>query len=943
MRFKTPFVSILCILVMMVFTSTSFAQPTAEITVKAYSTHYIEDIDTTKTLSTGLPNVGVGETVYLVANEDEDDLTFTWTIDLTYADGSAATLDVTDEQMVSFIPDVAGQYKVTVTVTGTGGSDETYIWINAGTFVGIGIIGDATPSWAKGQCAVCHTDKVTDWMETGHYSIFQEGIDGIASSHYSSSCYECHVTGFNEDADNDGFDDIAEDVGWEFPSTLQAGNFDSLVALSSDLAQLATIGCESCHGPGSEHKGVASGSSSWRNQIATGYEGGVCHTCHEAMSHHIYPLQWANSKHAVATSYPARSGCAECHTGAGFITYHDTDYDYEGTDSDLHATYTAINCQTCHDPHGNGNDHQLRVLEDVSLGDPDETVFEYTVEKGGYGMLCMNCHKSSRDATEYAENSSQSSHFGPHHGPQTDMLFGVNAYEYGLTNHGSSPHADIVENTCVTCHMQEFDADDYGVSGDFADTLMYNISGHAFWNKYTAGDETEYENVSSCVTCHGEIESFDDIMANEDYDGDGTVEGVQSEVEGMLTAIALHLPPYGEDEVGLGGDTPFSRSELKAAYNYEFVLEDGSKGVHNAAYTISILKATLAALGVEDVGAGTISEITDVPNDQGKQVRVSWIKFPGDGPTTPRIFKYGVWRKVEGSMAKVSPENVIQVADVDEMYTKINEASGKLFKVGDTETWDFVKEVPAAELDTYSTIAPTVFDSTITSGMYYTCFKISGHATDNTVVMSTADSGYSVDNLVPTTPSGMAAKIVNGYVEVTWDEAVDPDVDYFTVYRSKDSDFDPATTEPLGHSATNSYTDEGVTSAGTYYYVLAAVDFSGNTSEFTAKLEFVATGVEPEGTLVPTEFGISQNYPNPFNPTTHIKYQLPEAAKVTIKVYNILGEEVRTLVDSKEAAGYKTTMWDGLDNNGTPVASGIYLYRIKAGKYTATKRMVFIK
>ena len=89
---------------------------------------------------------------------------------------------------------------------------------------------------------------------------------------------------------------------------------------------------------------------------------------------------------------------------------------------------------------------------------------------------------------------------------------------------------------------------------------------------------------------------------------------------------------------------------------------------------------------------------------------------------------------------------------------------------------------------------------------------------------------------------------------------------------------------------------------------------------------------------VPTEYSLAQNYPNPFNPITTIKYTLPKAAKVKVEVYNLLGQRVEILVDSEQEAGYHSVQWDGSE-----MTSGVYFYRLTAGSFTATKRMVLMK
>ncbi|GAB4378095.1 MAG: hypothetical protein Kow0042_26520 [Calditrichia bacterium] len=94
---------------------------------------------------------------------------------------------------------------------------------------------------------------------------------------------------------------------------------------------------------------------------------------------------------------------------------------------------------------------------------------------------------------------------------------------------------------------------------------------------------------------------------------------------------------------------------------------------------------------------------------------------------------------------------------------------------------------------------------------------------------------------------------------------------------------------------------------------------------------------------VPVSFTLEQNYPNPFNPTTEIKYSIPSETNVELVIYNSLGQKVKTLVSARQDAGYHQVVWDGLNDAGTPVASGIYYYRIKAGKHQAIKKMTLLK
>ena len=94
---------------------------------------------------------------------------------------------------------------------------------------------------------------------------------------------------------------------------------------------------------------------------------------------------------------------------------------------------------------------------------------------------------------------------------------------------------------------------------------------------------------------------------------------------------------------------------------------------------------------------------------------------------------------------------------------------------------------------------------------------------------------------------------------------------------------------------------------------------------------------------LPDRFNLEQNMPNPFNPSTAIGYQLPEAGMVRLAIYNLIGQEVRVLVNERRNAGSFTATWDGADALGRRVASGIYLYRIQAGSFSATRRMLLLK
>ncbi|MGB2697630.1 MAG: T9SS type A sorting domain-containing protein [Candidatus Zixiibacteriota bacterium] len=106
----------------------------------------------------------------------------------------------------------------------------------------------------------------------------------------------------------------------------------------------------------------------------------------------------------------------------------------------------------------------------------------------------------------------------------------------------------------------------------------------------------------------------------------------------------------------------------------------------------------------------------------------------------------------------------------------------------------------------------------------------------------------------------------------------------------------------------------------------------------------ITTDVEEDmDVILPGDFNLSQNYPNPFNPQTVIEYALPRDSRVSIVVYNVLGQKVKILKDEWEEAGYKSVSWDGTNQSGQEVGTGIYFYKIHACDFVKTKKMVLLK
>ncbi|MBC8402820.1 MAG: T9SS type A sorting domain-containing protein, partial [Candidatus Marinimicrobia bacterium] len=572
--------------------------------------------------------------------------------------------------------------------------------------------------------------------------------------------------------------------------------------------------------------------------------------------------------------------CARCHTGGGFIQHVE-----DLAENPYPGGMATASCQACHDPHSVENTHQLRTLETTTL------MNGVTITEGGTGKLCMNCHMTRRDANSYAEVGNTSSHFGPHYGVQADMLAATNAIMFGQQL-PTSPHLTATENACVDCHM-------YNDNGHDDNNVPLEYGGHSF---NMSDPITGREHVEACASCHGDVgttfaEKLFFMNGFADHDGDGTVEGLQDEVHGLLDELAAALP-HADSVAGYDPhDRPtleWTRTEIKAAYNYDYVYYDHSYGIHNPAYTVALLKVSIQAL-LNNAVEGDIVAIEDVPNDQGYAVRIVWDKFVDDGVSLDPVEDYIVKRYDD---------------------------------FGDNPGFTTVGELLADGAPRYAMVVPTVFNLVGTdTAAALTEFIVVALHESGAVNASLPGEGFAIDNLVPAAPTNVLASAVDNYsVDLAWDASIDTDVNYYIVYRDG---VEITTTADL------TFTDSGL-ALGEYTYEITAVDFNGNEGDPSAGVSAEVLSVDPGS--MPIEYTLAQNYPNPFNPVTTIKFSLPEAGLVNVTVFNSVGQVVSELVNKNMDIGYHSINFSA-DN----LPSGVYFYTISSNSFTQTKKMILLK
>ncbi len=437
--------------------------------------------------------------------------------------------------------------------------------------------------------------------------------------------------------------------------------------------------------------------------------------------------------------------------------------------------------------------------------------------------------------------------------------------------------------------------------------------------------------------------------------------GLDVEVDGdtFVAPRAFYSEAGSNHEIGVS--TPQQRGDTL----YSFIgWSDEGDTTHTV--TLPDTNVTYTASFARLFNYAQIDSIVDVPGDQGGWVRVYFKRSYYDNPreTQYPVARYDVHRRVDNPalvssiltngqiitgevvvtfpggekalLAPYSPETGRwYVCYVDRYYLVMSPPEGK----APPGVWEVVGNVSATQQGQYIRLSPTLadFGATIPWSVYY----VSAHTTTPSVYFdSPPDSGYSVDNIPPGVPEGFAVAYNTGSGNhLTWDPSAEGDFQYFKVYRGTSPDFVPGPENEVHATAETEWTDPDYDD-GDVYYKITAVDHAGNESDPASPES--TTNVGDQAT--PSVFALYQNVPNPFNPETAIRYDVPAGGgKVTLCLYDVSGRLVRTLVDDEESPGQKTARWDGTNDGGEHVASGIYFYRMTAPGFTETRKMVLLQ
>jgi mono/diheme cytochrome c family protein len=556
------------------------------------------DRDNNKIITSGLNSVGVGTYVYLQGRETDDQgrPLSSWSWELIPPPGSTATLERTDGPSPRFLADREGTYTIKVSaVNDVDATLSSELTVSAGRYVGVE------------NCSLCHNgsfmpDVVGTWRQTPHAAALEDILAMLGKDR--DSCLRCHTVGYDETADNGGFDDAARAAGWKPSEGSAALWLKEKGRRRASLAALAGVQCENCHGPGQPHTGESS------------FEPGVCGQCHDQ------DKQWANSGHALtgaARLHTAESpACVKCHTGEGFVevqvrgqapVFPEMATPDQPANLEEPALQAPIACAACHDPHTATFVTEDNAAPQLRMRGSVTTPMGVTVE-AGISAVCVMCHANDASPKDMRAFVAGERERGAHASTQADVFFGFGAYDYGET-FDNSPHTTWVVDGCVACHMAPNPVAGPGPDRELGtpdDDEVLSVGGHSFAvSGFWEGEQVD--NVASCNArgCHAAQPL---VSANRpafgDYDGDGTIEGIQDEVRGLLGLLADYLPENEDGEVlsyPVGADRT-TEAERQALWNYWLIANDGSLGIHNTSFAVQVLQTTYEHLvGSEVPGA----------------------------------------------------------------------------------------------------------------------------------------------------------------------------------------------------------------------------------------------------------------------------------------------------------------------------------------------------
>ena len=610
------------------------------------SVDIVADLTSFADVSPGLRNVVIGKPLFI---QGKSQGSYAWS--LAGPSGSRAVLKDANSRNPGFIPDIPGRYSIS-----EGGKVRLTVYAGLWNGAVVAREGGHEERWIGDKGCSCHysgriPSKFVAWRDSGHAEIFTRCVNTVFR--FDEQCARCHSVGFGGKVADGGIttvpgytsflrDSAVWDLGRKPPLAIpKPTNFNYIFENYPDVARLANVQCENCHGPNNSevHKSLTKTGAPER--ISLNPE--VCGTCHDRSREDLSYGGWYESKHAnynlameagsVEKRGESAGVCGRCHTGQGFIAWlamekraavptvvSDGNAVYDPSSARLTLEdVVPVTCAVCHNPHASGNSFRSD-REKVPVRGIDARrmlPIELSAEQSGRGSLCVVCHATVGGPRNDGATPRLSSAITPH-ATQADILYGQNAFfvEPGVhKSHGR------IEDICIWCHVKPVPKpSEYG---------------------YPRGgvNHTFRPDAGLCAECHKEFDK-DELQAATKEDLDMLKKALEGAIKAEMVAtggIRIAGRPGAEagatlsandirkvslleidKEMGVeittpgnsyklslaeirSGDNPMMKSTdgqllLKSAWNYFLVKNDGSSGVHNPRYVSEVIASTIGRL-----------------------------------------------------------------------------------------------------------------------------------------------------------------------------------------------------------------------------------------------------------------------------------------------------------------------------------------------------------
>jgi hypothetical protein len=334
----------------------------------------------------------------------------------------------------------------------------------------------------------------------------------------------------------------------------------------------------------------------------------------------------------------------------------------------------------------------------------------------------------------------------------------------------------------------------------------------------------------------------------------------------------------------------------------------------------------------------TIAAVTDVPNDQGGKVKVSWLASPLDtDPLFGAITDYLVFRSVPTAAVQAALARGLVTDSAAEATGASLDGSVRLLRVvdatGTTSFWESIAQLNAAHLDSYSAVVATTGDS-IPGSNPPTEFMVQARQVGVGWWNSASLAGYSVDDLFPAMPAPFAGSYASGTAHLAWGANAEPDLAHYRLYRGG-LGFVPSPANLVAEPTGITFTD---VAGAPFEYQLTAVDIHGNES--------LPARVVPDGTVAVGDGPAAIDFlappsPQPMRATAgaRLRFGLARAGRANLALYDVQGRRVSVLVDADLEAGEHSARLAGGTSGGAP-APGLYIVRFTAPGFRATRRLI---